>query len=109
MKRLAWLVDQLVVSSHEFFFYLVLETISKTLFIVVFSASLFVFVFIFFTTSFIFLSNLFSKPLSILFLYRRFHRSPHLPHSGFPFLFFFILCHSFNKEELLTYNVNRNC
>ena len=103
MKRLAWLVEQLVVSSHEFFFYLVLETIFKTLFIVVFTASLFVFVFIFFTTSFIFFSNLFSKPLSILFLHRRFHRLFHLPLSRFPFLLFpFLFLILFNKEDLLT-------
>ena len=101
-KRLAWLVEQLEVSSHEysfivssFLFYFFLKIISKiflSFFLSLFlPSSLFTFIFIFFTTSIIFFSILFSKSLLILFPHRCFHRLLCLPHSGFHFHFFSFL------------------
>ena len=98
-KRLAWLVEQLVVSSHEFsfivppFFLYFNNRFQNSFFIFssLFSpSSLFTFVFIFFTSSFIFFSILFFKPL--LFYFHIVVLSPSSPiTSRFLFSFFYSL------------------
>ena len=82
-KRLAWLVDQLVVSSHEFYFPLFWKSFSN--FFSHFSSDVFTILLV--HLCFIFIFILFSKPLLFCFL-RRFHHLLHLPLSRFPFLFF---------------------
>ena len=83
-KRLAWLVEQLVVSSHEFSFTLFWKLFPKS-----FSHfSIDVFTILLVHLYFIFFSILFSKPLLFCFLHH-FHRLLHLPHACFPFLFFY--------------------
>ena len=97
-KRLAWLVEQLVVSSHEFYFTLLWNLISKLFYH-------------FFYQCF---HKLLSSPLfhllfcfskSLLFYFHIANSSPSSP-STFGFLFFFFYLFSFfNKEELV--NITR--
>jgi len=126
------LVEQLVVSSHEFFF-IVFLLLFLTLFHKQFPKSfyhcfhhffLIHLCFIFFTTSsssfrfqthflnhftfhFTFLAFILPTPQPLLFCFHITILSPSSPIIS-RFLFFSI-SHFFNKEELLTTDVNKNC
>ena len=105
-KRLAWLVEQLVVSRHEFYFILFWKLFLKS-----FSHfSIDVFTILWVHLCFIFFNILFSKPL--LSCFHIAVSSPSPPTTcliSFPFLFFsFFNC--FKQRRLVnTTDVNKNC
>jgi len=97
-KKLAWLMEQLVVSSHEFSFYFVLNQFPKS-----FYHSL-IDVFTNFFVHLCFIFFLFSKPFLFYF-----HITDFIAFSIYHFWISLVSScfYSLNKEELLTWHVNR--